>query len=341
VFFNYLDFHQVDGDLVDEEQILNDNDNEFALHVFSISGVIRLNTTNHRLSRAAAVRLAALYRTVLAEMSLGPDGDATAACLPPGELAQARALVSGVAVRVVDTRLRPLAAGVAGELCVGGNRTGQLARFRSDGTLERLGPIEPGTPDGGRMAGLYRTRELLDAQPSVRDSYVLARAGAPPGRQLAGYVRMIPGAALDTGEVRRALARGRLPQQLIPDVLIGVDEWPLDQHGAIDASRLPEPGAAGEVPRQPDAAQTPWDELFGTLLRTALDRVGYQGDLAPDEPLSSSGLDSFGTVGLLLAIEQAYGVIIPDDFQITEIVRTPRTLWDTVAALCPELGRSG
>ncbi len=54
VFFNYLDFRQVDSRLLDEEQVLNDNDNEFALHVFSISGVVRLNTTNHRLNRAAA-----------------------------------------------------------------------------------------------------------------------------------------------------------------------------------------------------------------------------------------------------------------------------------------------
>ncbi len=364
VFFNYLDFHQVEGELVDEEQVLNDNDNEFALHVFSISGVVRLNTTNHRLARAAASRLAALYRTVLEQMSLGPDGDAGAACLPPAELALARA--RGLEARVADARLRPLPAGVAGELCVTGAglgdrfradpagtadqfvpdplgpsgsrlyRTGQLARLTSAGTLEHLGPILSDGP-GGHLTELYRTRELLAAQPSVLDSFMLPRPGAPRGRQLIGYFRAVPGADPDPDELRRALARGRLAQQLIPDVLIGVDDWPLDEHGAIDADRLPEPAEPADPPRY---AHVPWDERFGSLLRGALDRVGFKGELAPDQPLSSSGLDSFGTVGLLLAVEAAYDITIPDDLQITEVVRTPGTLWETVAALCLEPGRS-
>ncbi len=358
VFFNYLDFYQVEGELVDEEQVLNDNDNEFALHVFSISGVVRLNTTNHRLARAAAGRLAALYRTVLEQMSLGPHGDAGAACLPPAELALASA--RGLEARVTDARLRPLPAGVAGELCVAGTgladtglagrfvpdplgpggsrlyRTGQLARITGDGTLELLGPILPDGP-GGPLTELYRTRELLAAQPSVLDSFMLPRPGAPRGRQLIGYVRAVPGASLDPDGLRRALSQSRLAQQLIPDVLIQVDDWPLDERGAIDAERLPEPAGPAE---SPTCAQVPWDERFGSLLRGALDRAGFQGELTPDEPLSSSGLDSFGTVGLLLAVEAAYDITIPDDLQITEVVRTAGTLWGTIAALCLEPGRS-
>jgi acyl carrier protein len=270
---------------------------------------------------------------------------------------------AGLEVRVADTSLRPLAMGVAGELCVSGvgladrfyadpaytaerfvpdplsrsgsrlYRTGQLARFTSDGTLEHLGPIPQDAPGSRRLAELYRTRELLGAQPSVLGSFVLPRPSVPHGKQLIGYIHTVSGAALDEDEVRRALARGWLPQQLTPDVLIQVNEWPLDERGAIDADRLPEPG---DAPDQVATTQAPWDELFGTLLQRALDRVGYQGELAPDEPLSNFGLDSFGTVGLLLTIEQAYDITIPDDLQITEIVRTPRTLWETVAALCLE-----
>jgi acyl carrier protein len=55
--------------------------------------------------------------------------------------------------------------------------------------------------------------------------------------------------------------------------------------------------------------------------------------LTPDTPLTEAGLDSFGTVGLLVAIEQAYGITIPDDFQILDMFRTASTLWDTVSAL--------
>ena len=341
VFFNYLDFHQVDGELVDEDLILNDNDNEFALHVFTISGILKLNTTNHCLSRAAADRLVGLYRTVLEEMSLGPEGDAGSACLPAADLARLRSLSD----RVLDGDLRPVAAGVVGELCVGelpdsddpaqaadkfvpdllgsnGSRlyrTGQLARFRSDGTLEQLGPIE--------AVELYRTKELLDAQPAVSSSYVLLQK-----EQLVGYVRLTEGATFDEDELRRALAGSRLARSLIPDVLLRVEDWPLTESGAIDRDRLPEPVVADEP-----AGERPWDEQFETLLRDALKTVGYQGEFTADVPLSDSGLGSFGTVGLLVAIEQSYGITIPDDFQIVDMFRTPRSLWDTIATLVAEV----
>ncbi|MFC0541622.1 condensation domain-containing protein [Kutzneria chonburiensis] len=312
VFFNYLDFHQVDRELIEEDRTLNDNDNEFALHVFTIVGLLKLNTTNHCLSRAAADRLVSLYRTVLEEMSLGPDGSADAPCLPAAELR------SGPE-QVLDDVQRPVATGVVGELWGPEGRTGELARFRDDGTVEKLGPIE--------AVELYRTRELLDAQPSVSDSFVLLR-----NDKLIGYVRVVEGAAFDEDALRRALAAGRLARTLIPDVLIRVEDWPLTADGAVDRDRLPAPVAVAEP-----AGERPWDDEFEALLRNALDTVGFQGKFTADVPLSDSGLGSFGTVGLLVAIEQNYGITIPDDFQIVDMFRTPRSLWDTIATLVAEV----
>lgn len=92
VFFNYLDFHHVDWDLVDNQVAFNDNENEFALHIPSFIGALRINTTSHRLSRPAAVRLAALYRRVFEEMSLGPEGRADRSYLPGQDRELLRAL---------------------------------------------------------------------------------------------------------------------------------------------------------------------------------------------------------------------------------------------------------
>jgi non-ribosomal peptide synthetase component F len=502
VFFNYLDFHQVDEDLVDGDQTLNDNDNEFALHVFTMTGVLKFNTTNHCLSRAAADRLAALYRTVLAEMSLGPDGDATGPCLPRAERAvvtgapatgeratvlaaflataaarpgapairkhgreisygqlhlralaaadrlrhrgtghgdvvvlaerldldavadllgawlvgaavssekteapglpgtawtspsgpalshdalahalapglggpdsawsctapwpTARAVtdllaalysggvavlgddvpgsrgqaavevpglpgwvafdgfpVPGLDVRVVDTAGRQVPSGVVGELCVaGGQRTGLLARFTATGALEPMGPVEH-TFRGEQPVDLYRTRELLDAQPSIVDSVVVLRD------RLIGYVRTETGVPFSVDDVRRALAARRLPRPLIPDVLVPVENWPLAEAGTLDLDALPAPP---DTEAAPDVR--PWDQTFDDLLRTTF--AAASATLTPDTPLADAGLDSFGTVGLLVAIEQAYDITIPDDFQILDMFRTASTLWDTVSAL--------
>jgi acyl-CoA synthetase (AMP-forming)/AMP-acid ligase II len=86
--------------------------------------------------------------------------------------------VPGLDVRVVDTELRPVPSGVAGELCVGGatpRRTGRLARFSADGELADLGPVAQRTVRDGQPVDLQLTRELLDAHPSVLDSVVVLR----------------------------------------------------------------------------------------------------------------------------------------------------------------------
>lgn len=588
VFFNYLDFHQVDGDLVDEEQIYNDNVNEFALHVSSISGVVKMITTSHCLSQQAAGRLLALYRSVLEEMALGPDGEAevprpaapqgahglapggaraelreppgvleafartvrerpdapavrcgartltwaqlderaravaqrlrdagagpgslvavaagrdaglpadllgvwmagaawtplalgapggghlsvsgaaaplaagTACVLPvepvpdapaavfshralahaaenliegyraagaapqpgalwvctapptswpaavellaplvhggialitaahlPEAITEVRKLIdSGAAVRmrasalvaeeltagdagqpravilldaaradagarILDGLLRPVPVGVAGGLYLGGAaladglhadpartaerfvpdpagsgsrlyHTGRLARLAEDGTPQDLGPGE-----------LYRTRELLESHPAVRDSFVTVRSGPVPGQQqVAGYVRTAAGAAFAPDEVRRYLAERRLPHRLIPQTLTAVDAWPLDALGGVDEDLLPHQGEPEDAAGAQD--ERPWDAKFEALLRQALASVSYDGPVTARLPLADSGMDSFVFVGFLAALEQAYGVTVPDDVPLVEMFRTPATLWTAIDEL--------
>jgi acyl carrier protein len=38
------------------------------------------------------------------------------------------------------------------------------------------------------------------------------------------------------------------------------------------------------------------------------------------------------TVGLMVAIEQLYDLVLPDDYQIIDMFRTPRTLWEDIRA---------
>ncbi|WP_460068176.1 amino acid adenylation domain-containing protein [Streptomyces sp. YKOK-I1] len=86
VFFNYLDFHQVDGELVDEGAELSENPNEFALAVTAINGLLGIRGDSHVISRANVERLAGMYRAVLESMAADPDGDARAVYLPAADL---------------------------------------------------------------------------------------------------------------------------------------------------------------------------------------------------------------------------------------------------------------
>jgi non-ribosomal peptide synthetase component F/acyl carrier protein len=249
--------------------------------------------------------------TVLADGLIGPvayDG------VPP----------RGALLEVVDDRDRPVPVGVVGRLRVGGSpdtagpgagrtrATGLAARAGRSGTLEPMGP-------GGR----HLTRELLGLHPAVLDCRVTERAG-----RLTGYVRTVPGEEFSADVIRRALAERRLPRHLIPDALVPVEEWPLTAAGTVDLDRLPEPPATAGATDEQRAA--PWDEGFEELLRGVLADSAHGGELDPDVPLADAGLGSMATVGLMVAIEQLYDLVIPDDFQIVDMFRTPRMLWEQI-----------
>ncbi|MBQ0984632.1 amino acid adenylation domain-containing protein [Streptomyces sp. F63] len=95
VYFNYIDFHQVDTDRVAGETRMTSATNEFDLTVFNRGNRLHVNTRDSVMTRDHAKRLAGMYRAVLEAMAADPDGDARTTCLPAGEreelLAQATA----------------------------------------------------------------------------------------------------------------------------------------------------------------------------------------------------------------------------------------------------------
>ncbi|GLZ29104.1 pyoverdine synthetase D [Lentzea sp. NBRC 105346] len=84
-FFIYLDFHVVDGDMVETDTVLDDSPNEFALTVNFMRDTLLLHTNTSVLSRENGARLMAMYRGVLEAMIADLDGDAHAVFLSPEE----------------------------------------------------------------------------------------------------------------------------------------------------------------------------------------------------------------------------------------------------------------
>ncbi|KZM69929.1 non-ribosomal peptide synthetase [Nocardia terpenica] len=85
VFFNYLDFHMVDRELVDYAMSVDNSPNEFPLSAATQDGHVVLTTNTATVARPHGDRLGAMYRAVLEAMAAAPDGDAVAAYLPAGE----------------------------------------------------------------------------------------------------------------------------------------------------------------------------------------------------------------------------------------------------------------
>ncbi len=200
---------------------------------------------------------------------------------------------------VLDERLSEVPVGAVGELFIGG---GQLARGyvgRAGLTADRFVPDPFGGEAGGR---LYRTGDLVrwregfldfcgrtDGQvkvrgfrvevgevesrlrehPLVRDAVVVVWQD-----RLVAYVAGQQGVATD--QVREWLGE-RLPEYMVPAVLILLDELPRTVGGKVDRDRLPDPDGhrpalSGEYvgPRNPteEAIAEVWKEVL------QVDRIG-------------------------------------------------------------------
>jgi len=178
-------------------------------------------------------------------------------------------------VYVLDARRRPTPPGVPGELYIGGAgvargyrgrpeltaerfvenpfskrpqarmyRTGDRARFRSDGSLDYLGRLDNQVKVRGFRIELGEIESVLTAHAAVRQAVVgVSQAGGEDAR-LVAYVIFEPGQDLTVSETRRFL-RERLPEYMVPGLVVTVDSFPLTPNGKVDRKSLPDPLAAG------------------------------------------------------------------------------------------------
>ncbi|MCP4573218.1 MAG: amino acid adenylation domain-containing protein, partial [bacterium] len=185
--------------------------------------------------------------------------------------------LAGRAVYVLDRRGRPVPAGVAGELHLGGllargylarpaltaerfvpdplsgdpcarrdagarlYRSGDLVRWRAAGELEFLGRIDHQVKIRGLRIELGEIEAAIAAHPEVREAVVLAREQQVGGRWLVAYAVRRPDAELDAGALR-AFVGEQLPAYMVPGALVFLDALPRTAAGKVDRRALPEPG---------------------------------------------------------------------------------------------------
>ncbi len=125
-------------------------------------------------------------------------------------------------------------------------RTGDLACYRSDGLLEYVGRIDHQVKVRGYRIELGEIEARLIDDPAVREAVVIDIDG-PGGKQLAGYL-VSNGEAVATEEQRSALRRhlreqlrASLPDYMVPAYLTWLDALPLTPNGKLDRKALPQP----------------------------------------------------------------------------------------------------
>ncbi|RXH11368.1 amino acid adenylation domain-containing protein [Bradyrhizobium guangzhouense] len=188
-------------------------------------------------------------------------------------------------IQILDSHGQLCPIGIPGELCIGGSalahgylerpaltaerfvpdgqstkggrlyRTGDRARFLSNGELQFLGRSDQQVKIRGFRVELGEIEVALRTHPSVREAVVVARESRGELR-LFGYIQANPESPVSTEDLRAHL-RAILPEQMIPATYVIVGSLPLTPSGKLSRNNLPDPqeeashSTAGAVPRTP------------------------------------------------------------------------------------------
>ncbi|BAZ34001.1 amino acid adenylation domain-containing protein (plasmid) [Cylindrospermum sp. NIES-4074] len=182
--------------------------------------------------------------------------------------------IANTQIYILDSHLHPVPIGVPGELYIGGaglargyfNRpeltqekfianpfsdepgerlykTGDLARYRSDGNIEFLGRLDNQVKIRGFRIELGEIEEAIALHPSIQQTVVTARVDDAGDKRLVAYI--VPHSEqTPTIDQLHHFLKQKLPEYMVPSAFVVLDTLPLTPNGKIDRNALPDPDSA-------------------------------------------------------------------------------------------------
>jgi amino acid adenylation domain-containing protein len=181
-------------------------------------------------------------------------------------------------------------------------RTGDRARWRSDGELEFLGRADDQIKINGIRIEPGEIEAALVAIPTITAAMVTPYEDVAGTRRLVAYVVSSSEAKKSEEELRTALER-KLPRNMVPALFIWLDAIPVTPNGKRDRKALPRPPrieVQSPLDRPPQAGlEREIADIWEDLLQ--LSPIGARSDFF------DVGGDSLALIGLFATIEARYG----------------------------------
>ena len=210
--------------------------------------------------------------------------------------------IANTQVYILDAHRQPVPAGVHGELYIGGDglargywrrpelteerfvanpfsqdgtrlyRTGDLARYRADGVIEFLGRADHQVKVRGHRIELGEIEAILALHSGVRHCVVVVRTDNPDAAQLVGYIVHDTTCGEPGESALKEYLRGKLPEHMVPEAFVFLENLPLTPNGKIDRNALPAPVKKAAAPQSSETAPLEgverviagiWSEVLG------------------------------------------------------------------------------
>ncbi|HEU5230074.1 MAG TPA: amino acid adenylation domain-containing protein, partial [Ktedonobacteraceae bacterium] len=119
-------------------------------------------------------------------------------------------------------------------------KTGDLARYLSDGTIEYLGRSDYQVKLRGYRIELGEVEAFLRQHAQVLEAVAIIREDVPGDKRLVAYLVTQAQHELSTSSLRSFL-KEKLPDYMIPSAFVILEALPLTLNGKVDRNKLPTP----------------------------------------------------------------------------------------------------
>ncbi|MEW6736491.1 MAG: amino acid adenylation domain-containing protein, partial [Acidobacteriota bacterium] len=204
--------------------------------------------------------------------------------------------IANTQIYILDTRMRAVPIGVAGELYIGGAglargyfknveltaekfvphpyskqagarlyRSGDWGRYRTDGSIEFIGRIDNQVKLRGFRIELGEIEAKLNEHRQVRECVVVASEGSSIEKRLIAYLVTEAGENISTAQLQHYL-QDRLPEYMLPSAYVQIERLPLTANGKVDRRALPAPDySRTDIERTITALRNPLEEVVAAI----------------------------------------------------------------------------
>jgi amino acid adenylation domain-containing protein len=123
-------------------------------------------------------------------------------------------------------------------------RTGDLAKWLSDGNIEFFGRIDHQVKIHGMRIELGEIEAALGQHPAVREAVVLVKEDINNNKRLVAYYVTLNQKTAPTISELRSFLKKKLPDYMVPSAFVLLDKLPLTSTGKINHRALPAPDAS-------------------------------------------------------------------------------------------------